>query len=103
MHKNLIVITGIIVLAIASASSAWAGWGCGFTGSDIKGNFGSIWGSRTEKEARATALRFCRQDHRGCYVVGCRNNVNTKEHALALWPMKGRALRDCGGPHNERC
>ena len=102
MHKRFLA-AAVLVLAVANSTPTWAGWGCGFTGSDIKGNFGSIWGSGTEKEARATALRLCKKDHRGCYIVGCRNNVNTREDAMALWPMAGAAVRNCGRPGEEKC
>lgn len=103
MHKRLLM-AAVVVLAAATSTSAWAGWGCAFTGTDIKGKYGRMWGWDTRKEASEAALRLCQKDHQGCYVVACMDNVDSKEDADALWPMNGKALRTCGtGPGQERC
>jgi hypothetical protein len=96
--------TGCLVLALASvSSSASAKWGCAFSGTDIKGNFGRVWGGDTEPQTREAALALCRRDHQGCYIVGCDPRVDSKADADALWPMKGIPLRQCGVPGWPEC
>ena len=102
MYKGLLIATAVALTA-ANGTSAWAGWGCAFSGSDIKGNFGRTWNADTREEARTTALRLCKRDHKGCYIVACKENVDSKEDADALWPMKGPPLRTCGGPGEAKC
>jgi hypothetical protein len=74
-------------------------WGCGFSGSDIKGNFGYVYGQPSEAVARNEALGLCRKDHQGCFIVSCSLNIANREQALRIWPMKGAPIRCL----NNRC
>jgi len=102
--KQCLFATGCFAVAMVSmSSSALARWGCAFSGSDIKGNFGRVWNGDTEQQARDAAMALCRRDHRGCYIVGCSAHVDSREDADAIWPMKGPPLRECGTPGRPKC
>jgi len=84
MHRQLIVATSVLVLAVTSAP-AWAGWGCG--AKSANGAQGRNWSQSSKAAAIADAMHVCR-DEGGtkCRIMSCRANVDTEEQALALWP-----------------
>jgi hypothetical protein len=45
---------------------------------------GSVWAIPTEKEARAAAMRLCKQTQKGCFVTTCRAGIDSKEQAYAV-------------------
>jgi hypothetical protein len=96
MHKCLIVAASVFALAATSAP-AWAGWGCGYTHSQLDaGEYGVIWSSPSEPDARQSAMKLCTgSGHAGCRVVSCSANVDTREQARAIWPIGGAATTFC--------
>ena len=103
MGKPLIGCASLLVVLAFGASPAWAGWGCAWSAPELKGNPGRIWSADTQAEAREASLRQCSRSFKGCYIIACRANVDTKEEADALWPMKGPPRSTCGPPPKEPC
>jgi hypothetical protein len=84
MRKHLIVLASVLVLAATSAP-ALAAWGCGARGD------GGAWGdsSQVSTKARAIseALAGCKElGGKGCHIIGCRSDIDTRERARELWP-----------------
>jgi hypothetical protein len=100
MHKRLIVVASVLVLAATSAP-ALAGWGCGAQG---KGAQGRLWGASNRAEATKGALDECkRAGGVHCYIISCRRNVDSEAQADAIWPPAGRDTVKCGGPGQPKC
>jgi hypothetical protein len=81
----------IIIACGLPLTSAWAGWGCGyrFTGLE-KGRYGAVWAYPSQEKARAAAMKLCeRSGAHGCFIVGCREDIDTEEQAHMPWPLKG--------------
>jgi len=104
MNHNRLLAAAVLVLAAVGSTSAWAGWGCAYGNNDYRIG-GRRWGADTEKLARASALRGCKADNfKGCHIVGCRANVNSKEDADKLWPLpSGAKAVPCGRNAQEKC
>ena len=87
MHKRLIVVASFLVLA--APAPTWAGWACS---SVAAGGFtGGAFAQPSSAVARRTALNHCRSlGQTGCRIVACKNNIDTKEQALAQWPSHGQ-------------
>ncbi|HLH93338.1 MAG TPA: hypothetical protein VKX28_33345 [Xanthobacteraceae bacterium] len=83
----------IIMACSLTLTSAWAGWGCGYRFSGLeKGRYGAVWAYVSRAKAHAAALKLCRSSgaHR-CFVVGCREGIDTEAQAHVPWPLKGPA------------
>src|SRR5689334_10730463 len=95
MHKYLINAASILVL-IGSSLPAWADWGCGFRYAGLKpGIYGYAYRGSSEKEARKDAMKLCKHGGtKGCHIISCLNNIDTREQAEAVWPS-GPRLRTC--------
>ena len=88
----------VVIACTVPLSTASAGWGCGFRFENLpSGRNGRVWGLDTADEARAAAMRLCERTQKGCYIVGCRNNVDTPAEAEAIWPLGTRDKVDCLG------
>jgi hypothetical protein len=72
-------------------SAAWAAWGCGYRFSGLaNGRYGSVWGEGSADAAREAAMRLCTNSgHQGCTIVGCSDNVGTRDQAEKFWPING--------------
>jgi len=96
MTMRYIVACGaaIVMAAVMTAlplTPAWAGWGCGyrFPGLD-KGRYGAVWGYPSREEARRQAMRLCESSGaHGCFIVGCRDGIDTEAQAHVPWPLNG--------------
>jgi hypothetical protein len=98
MLKTVLGIGLAAALTAATATGAWAGWGCGFSAPVLKGTgkFGSVWAEDTEQAARDAALQLCAKSFEGCYIVACKAGIDTQDKAHALWPLNG-PQGDCFG------
>ena len=73
-------------------------WGCGFRFANLpKGRNGSVWGMATADDARAAAIKLCQRTQKGCYIVSCRNHVDTAKDAYKIWPLGTKDKVDCFG------
>ena len=88
MRKNPIIIAAALMLAVTSASPAWALWGCA-----AKGNNGTGWatwgGVETKEKAIAGVMRVCQHGGGHCHIVDCSPNVDTTAEADRLWKPAG--------------
>jgi len=103
MHHRSILAASILVLATAASSApAWAGWGCAY---DSSAGVGRRWGYATEQEARNTTMEACTsRQFAGCRIIGCSNDVDTKEDADKLWSRTpGISYEGCGKPGQRKC
>lgn len=101
MHKQLIMAATLIVAA-ATSSSAWAGWGCAYNSS---AGIGRTWAAESEAVAREQTMHNCTvRNFRECRIIGCSENVDSKEDADKLWARTpGVKYERCGGPGEVRC
>jgi len=91
MRKGLFVATALI-LAAASSTPAWAGWGCAAEARD--GTIGRVWAADTENSARRDAIRYCANGgHSGCRIIGCVRGIDSQVEAHRIWP--GGAVTKC--------
>jgi len=101
MHKHLIVVASVLILAATSAP-AWARWGCGAKGPGER--WSDSWDSSSQARASALALKTC---GKGCRIIGCRADVNTADEADALWRQAGDRVTNCTAndrdPATGRC
>ena len=103
MHRYLVATASLLILAVADTTAAWAGWGCGFRWPGLQSDRnGSVWAIPSEKEARKTAMRLCKETQTGCFVVSCREGIDTKEQAYAVWPFGAAAPKNCFGSGCEK-
>jgi hypothetical protein len=93
MHRCLIITASILVLAATNTSTAWAGWGCGYRFANLAADrFGAVWGNPNEKAARSgVGLVQKKANVSGCYIVGCRDSIDTSDQAHVYWPLNGTA------------
>jgi len=86
-------------LTAATATGAWAGWGCGSNA--FPGGQYYSFGLPNEAEASAVMLRICRRTQSNnpdlCHVIDCRPNIDTREQALAVWPVTSSSQVRCDG------
>jgi len=102
IHKGVLAAT-MLVLAAATSTSAWAAWGCAYGSDATPGISGRRWGADTEKAARDSAMNYCISNHLGnCHIIGCSDNVNSKEDADKLWKPSVK-LVPCGGKGQNKC
>jgi len=101
MHKRVLAVA-LFALAACTGSRARADWGCAF---DSNAGIGRIWHSPSEKEAREVTMNACTSRKLGgCRLIGCSNNVDSKEDADRLWPLKpGVTNTPCGHPGEPKC
>ena len=101
MHKQLIMAATLIFAAV-NGSAAWAGWGCAY---DSSAGVGRTWAAESEDEARTTTMHNCTVRHfKGCRIIGCSINVDSKEDADRLWARTpGVKYELCGGPGQKKC
>jgi len=93
----------VLVLAATTSSTASAGWGCGFRWPGLQSDRnGSVWAIPTEKEARAAAMRLCKETQKGCFITTCRAGIDSKEQAYAVWPFGSAAAVNCFGSGCEK-
>lgn len=80
-----------IIMAAVPLTSAWAGWGCGYRFPGLeKGRYGAVWAYPSRAQAHAAALKLCgRSGAHGCYIVGCREDIDSEAQAHVRWPLKG--------------
>jgi hypothetical protein len=80
-------------LTAATATDAWAGWGCG-----ARGN-GSVWSDSwavsSEAEARAEALKNCTDS--SCRITACKDHIDTMDQADKLWRPARTTVTKCTG------
>jgi len=104
MRNRALIVTSVLVLAaVASASSAWAGWGCGVM---TPQGPGSSWGAVSRERALSNAMGACTRvrARRLCRLISCNPNVDTEEQADALWPpVTNDNMRYCGRPGEPPC
>jgi hypothetical protein len=101
MHKHLIVLVSVLVLAATSTTSALAGWGC--AARDRAGYWGNSWGALTQANARRIALGLCRHaGGRACHIIGCNPNIDTSNQADTTWPPPNPPTVACG-PGQIKC
>ena len=88
----------LVVAASASTSTAWAGWGCGAiaTTPKIKNFYLDVWNRETEADARA----YVCEGYESCRIISCQPDVDTKDQALAIWPIKKLT---CGPGTKNKC
>jgi hypothetical protein len=89
-----------IVVFTMPLSDASAGWGCGYRWRGLpSGQHGSVWGLSSLKEARQSAFSLCSKSTAvdKCYIVACRENIDTKEQAQAIWPLGTTGHGACFG------
>jgi hypothetical protein len=81
----------IILACSLPLTSAWAGWGCGYRFSRLEnGRYGAVWAYPSQQEARAAAMKLCEgSGAHGCFIVGCRDGIDSEEQAHVPWPLKG--------------
>lgn len=102
MLNRILIVAGVLTLTVSmGTSTARAGWGCGFRWRGLQnGIYGSVWKNPTEAGARKLSLDICKeppQPHKGCFIVGCRENVDTEEQAHAIWPLGSGKPVGCRG------
>lgn len=101
MHKRLVV-AAAVVLAAANGTSAWANWGCAY---DSSAGVGRMWNVPSEEEARDVTIEAC-NSHKfaRCHIIGCSDNVNSKEDADEHWPRTpGIKYELCGREGQPKC
>lgn len=83
MHKNIIVVASLLVLA-ASSAPAWAGWGCGAHRTDGGNNRNFGFASRS---AAARDLQQECSTTAACGPISCKRGVNHQAQGMAVWPQ----------------
>ncbi len=101
MTKHLLIAASLLVVA-AGAAPAWAGWGCAY---DSSAGVGRVWAAETEEEARDQTMHNCTvRNFKRCRIIGCSDNVDSKEDADRLWSRTpGIRYERCGGPGEKKC
>jgi hypothetical protein len=99
--KKIVFGLGIAgALTAATATGAWAGWGCGIKGTlgnDNRGYEHNDFAEATQAQAEADLIQNCKQNGiANCKIISCSANVDTAQQAGALWPI-------CGGPNQPKC
>lgn len=103
MKKHLLMAASLLVLAATTGTApAWAGWGCAY---DSSAGVGRVWGADSEDEARSQTMHNCTvRKFKGCRIIGCSSDVDTKEDADKLWSRTPGIKYDrCGGPGEKKC
>jgi hypothetical protein len=105
MHKRVLT-AAVMVLAAASSTSAWAGWGCGYHSNM---GVGRVWAAEDEEAARDGAMDNCKNAKlTQCRIISCRANVDSMADADKIWPRTPgieykRNGPLCGGPGEPAC
>ena len=98
---QVLPIVASLLLAAATASPAWAAWGCG--SQLYPGGHFRAFGYPTKSEASAVMLRLCGQQHRDCRILSCRPNVDSEEQADTVWPVTTANQVRCGAASDKAC
>ena len=95
------VLAAALLVAAASNTSAWAGWGCAAYSRE---GILRRWDFASESEARKSAMDTCKLRFHECRLIGCSNNVNNKEDADRIWARTpGVKYEPCGGDKQRKC
>jgi hypothetical protein len=88
-------------LTAATATNAWAGWGCGSQGTGAQGR---TWNFATQAQASQGALDECtRAGGQACEIIGCSDNVDNEAQADAIWRPAGADTVKCGQSGQPKC
>lgn len=101
----------VFIVAVCGVfpSAAWAEWGCAYNSS---AGIGRFWAQPTEADARSVAMKDCTaHKFKDCRIIGCSDNVSSKEDADKVWartpginydPCGGKDQRECGTAPSKR-
>jgi hypothetical protein len=100
--RKFVIAAAVWVVAYGVNTPVFAGWGCAY---DSSAGIGRMWAVVSEQEARKITMNACTsRKFKGCRIIGCSANVDSKEDADKLWARTpGIKYEPCGNEGQPKC